>query len=59
MTTHDAAAVPAASVLGKIGLPAPMRELATGHAVACHFPLASQTAARTTARSEKIGETPR
>jgi len=37
----------------------PMRELATGHAVACHFPLASQTAARTTARSEKIGETPR
>jgi oligopeptide/dipeptide ABC transporter ATP-binding protein len=38
----------------------PMRELATGHTVACHFPLASQGAARTTARSdEKIEETPR
>jgi oligopeptide/dipeptide ABC transporter ATP-binding protein len=34
-----------------------MRELATGHSVACHFPLA---AASTTARSEeKIGEIPR
>jgi oligopeptide/dipeptide ABC transporter ATP-binding protein len=31
----------------------PMRELATGHTVACHFPLASKTAARTTARSEE------
>ncbi len=28
MTTHDAAATPAATVLGKIGLPAPVRELA-------------------------------
>jgi phytoene dehydrogenase-like protein len=28
MTTHDAAAMPTASVLGKIGLPAPVRELA-------------------------------
>jgi oligopeptide transport system ATP-binding protein len=37
----------------------PMRELATGHTVACHFPLASQTAARTTIRSEEIEETPR
>ena len=37
----------------------PMRELATGHTVACHFPLASQSAARTTARSEEIEETPR
>jgi oligopeptide/dipeptide ABC transporter ATP-binding protein len=37
----------------------PMRELAAGHAVACHFPLASQSAARTTARlAEKIEETP-
>ena len=37
----------------------PMRELAAGHTVACHFPLASQSAARTTARSDKkIGETP-
>jgi oligopeptide/dipeptide ABC transporter ATP-binding protein len=36
----------------------PMRELATGHSVACHFPLDPE--ARTTARSaEKIGETPR
>jgi oligopeptide/dipeptide ABC transporter ATP-binding protein len=35
----------------------PMRELAAGHTVACHFPL--MEAARTTARSdEKIGETP-
>ena len=34
----------------------PMRELATGHTVACHFPLIE--AARTTARSEKIKETP-
>jgi oligopeptide/dipeptide ABC transporter ATP-binding protein len=40
--------------------PPPMRELAAGHAVACHFPLASQSAARTTIRSaEKIEETPR
>jgi oligopeptide transport system ATP-binding protein len=38
----------------------PMRELAAGHTVACHFPLASQSAARTTVRSdEKIEETPR
>jgi oligopeptide/dipeptide ABC transporter ATP-binding protein len=38
----------------------PMRELATGHTVACHFPLASESAARTTVRSdEKIEETPR
>jgi oligopeptide/dipeptide ABC transporter ATP-binding protein len=38
----------------------PMRELAAGHTVACHFPLASQNAARTTVRSaEKIEETPR
>jgi len=38
----------------------PMRELAAGHAVACHFPLASQSAARTTVRSaEKIEEAPR
>jgi oligopeptide/dipeptide ABC transporter ATP-binding protein len=47
----------------------PMRELATGHTVACHFPLVEPAAtggpgrivgARTTARSdEKIGETPR
>ena len=38
----------------------PMRELAAGHAVACHFPLAGQSAARTTVRSaEKIEETPR
>jgi oligopeptide/dipeptide ABC transporter ATP-binding protein len=37
----------------------PMRELAAGHTVACHFPLASQSAARTTARSEEIEETPR
>jgi oligopeptide/dipeptide ABC transporter ATP-binding protein len=41
-----------------------MRELATGHSVACHFPLAGTegavSAASTTARSaEKIGETPR
>jgi oligopeptide/dipeptide ABC transporter ATP-binding protein len=36
----------------------PMRELAAGHTVACHFPL--MEAARTTVRSEeKIGETPR
>ncbi len=36
----------------------PMRELATGHTVACHFPLIE--AARTTVRSdEKIEETPR
>jgi peptide/nickel transport system ATP-binding protein len=36
----------------------PMRELAAGHAVACHFPLTPT--ARTAARSEeKIGETPR
>ena len=36
----------------------PMRELAAGHSVACHFPLV--TVARTTDRSEeKIGETPR
>jgi oligopeptide/dipeptide ABC transporter ATP-binding protein len=36
----------------------PMRELATGHTVACHFPLIE--AARTTVRSdEKIRETPR
>jgi len=36
----------------------PMRELAGGHAVACHFPLVE--AARTTVRSEeKIEETPR
>ena len=36
----------------------PMRELAAGHTVACHFPLIE--AARTTARSEeKIEETPR
>jgi oligopeptide/dipeptide ABC transporter ATP-binding protein len=35
-----------------------MRELVSGHTVACHFPLAG--AARTTLRSdEKIGETPR
>jgi oligopeptide/dipeptide ABC transporter ATP-binding protein len=38
----------------------PMRELATGHTVACHFPLASESAARTTVRSaEKIEEAPR
>jgi ABC-type oligopeptide transport system ATPase subunit len=40
----------------------PMRELAAGHTVACHFPLASDHAvptARTTARSEEIEETPR
>ena len=37
----------------------PMRELAAGHTVACHFPLAGQSAARTTARSEEIEETPR
>jgi len=45
----------------------PMRELATGHSVACHFPLEGAAAeagagpaARTTARSEeRIGETPR
>jgi len=37
----------------------PMRELAAGHTVACHFPLASQSAARTTARSEEKEETPR
>ena len=37
----------------------PMRELATGHTVACHFPLPVE-AARTTVRSdEKIEETPR
>jgi hypothetical protein len=39
-----------------------MRELAAGHTVACHFPLASDHAvptARTTARSEEIEETPR
>ena len=35
----------------------PMRELAAGHSVACHFPLVAVT--RTTVRSEKIGETPR
>jgi oligopeptide/dipeptide ABC transporter ATP-binding protein len=35
----------------------PMRELATGHTVACHFPLVE--AARTTVRSEEIEETPR
>jgi oligopeptide/dipeptide ABC transporter ATP-binding protein len=36
----------------------PMRELASGHSVACHFPLAD--VARTTARSEeRIGETKR
>jgi oligopeptide transport system ATP-binding protein len=34
-----------------------MRELAAGHTVACHFPLVE--AARTTARSEEIEETPR
>ncbi len=35
-----------------------MRELATGHTVACHFPLVE--AARTTVRSdEKIEGTPR
>ena len=35
-----------------------MRELATGHTVACHFPLIQ--AARTTLRSdEKIEEAPR
>jgi oligopeptide/dipeptide ABC transporter ATP-binding protein len=45
----------------------PMRELASGHAVACHFPLVEAAAkqeglpaARTTARSDEIiGETPR
>jgi oligopeptide/dipeptide ABC transporter ATP-binding protein len=45
----------------------PMRELATGHSVACHFPLKQAAAgteagpgARTTARSEeRIGEAPR
>ncbi len=41
----------------------PMRELATGHTVACHFPLVEPvgqvSAARTTARSEEIEETPR
>jgi oligopeptide/dipeptide ABC transporter ATP-binding protein len=44
-----------------------LRELATGHSVACHFPLgeevrrdAARPAASTTARSEeRIGETPR
>jgi oligopeptide/dipeptide ABC transporter ATP-binding protein len=36
----------------------PLRELAAGHSVACHFPL--DPAASTTVRSEeKIGETPR
>ena len=35
----------------------PMRELAEGHTVACHFPLVE--AARTTVRSEEIKETPR
>jgi oligopeptide/dipeptide ABC transporter ATP-binding protein len=35
----------------------PMRELADGHSVACHFPLVQ--AARTTVRSEEIKETPR
>jgi ABC-type oligopeptide transport system ATPase subunit len=35
----------------------PMRELAAGHTVACHFPLVE--AARTTVRSEEIEETPR
>jgi oligopeptide/dipeptide ABC transporter ATP-binding protein len=35
----------------------PLRELATGHTVACHFPLIE--AARTTVRSEEIEETPR
>jgi oligopeptide/dipeptide ABC transporter ATP-binding protein len=35
----------------------PLRELATGHTVACHFPLVE--AARTTVRSEEIEETPR
>jgi len=36
----------------------PMRELAAGHTVACHFPL--MEAARTTVRSDqRIGETPR
>jgi len=34
-----------------------MRELASGHTVACHFPLVE--AARTTGRSEEIEETPR
>ena len=34
-----------------------MRELADGHAVACHFPLVR--AAGTTARSEEMKETPR
>ena len=41
----------------------PMRELATGRTVACHFPLVEPvgqvSAARTTARSEEIEETPR
>jgi oligopeptide transport system ATP-binding protein len=39
----------------------PMRELAAGHSVACHFPLGVlDPAASTTVRSEeKIGETPR
>ena len=37
--------------------PPPMRELADGHAVACHFPLVEP--ARTTVRSEEIRETPR
>jgi oligopeptide/dipeptide ABC transporter ATP-binding protein len=35
----------------------PMRELASGHTVACHFPLVQ--AARTTVRSEEIEEAPR
>ena len=46
-----------------------MRELATGHTVACHFPLVEPVSpvgaagqvntARTTVRSEEIEETPR
>jgi oligopeptide/dipeptide ABC transporter ATP-binding protein len=41
----------------------PMRELAAGHTVACHFPLVEPvdqvSTARTTVRSEEIEETPR
>jgi oligopeptide/dipeptide ABC transporter ATP-binding protein len=48
---------PRAAELCAVQEPA-MRELATGHSVACHFPL--DPGARTTARSaEKIGESPR
>jgi hypothetical protein len=40
-----------------------MRELASGHTVACHFPLVEPagqvSTARTTVRSEEIEETPR